>query len=99
MDASIYIPRRLDDPWKLGFWDVDVAAPVLFGALVGYLSGGKLAFFICVGAGLLLARWIAHTKHDKHPAFVLHWLYWHLPSTPLTSLHATPPSYLRRLVG
>ncbi len=30
MQSSTYIPRRLDDAWKIGFWDADVAAPVLF---------------------------------------------------------------------
>ena len=30
MQADTYIPRRLDDQWKIGFWDVDVAAPILF---------------------------------------------------------------------
>jgi len=29
MQADTYIPRRLDDPWKIGFWDIDVAAPVI----------------------------------------------------------------------
>ena len=99
MNDSTYIPRRLDDPWKIGFWDVDVAAPVLFGALVGYLSANKLSFFVCLGIGWLLASWVSHTKQDKHPAFVLHWLYWHLPSLPMTALYTSPPSYLRRLVG
>ena len=28
MQADTYIPRRLDDQWKIGFWDVDVAAAV-----------------------------------------------------------------------
>jgi len=38
MQADTYIPRRLDDQWKIGFWDVDVAAPILFMFFVGYLS-------------------------------------------------------------
>jgi conjugal transfer pilus assembly protein TraL len=29
MQADTYIPRRLDDQWKIGFWDIDVAAPIL----------------------------------------------------------------------
>jgi conjugal transfer pilus assembly protein TraL len=44
MRANTYIPRRLDDPWKIGFWDLDVAAPFLFGLFLGYLSGSKLSF-------------------------------------------------------
>ena len=37
MQADTYIPRRLDDQWKVGFWDVDVAAPLLFGLFMGYM--------------------------------------------------------------
>jgi len=42
MRTDTYIPRRLDDSWKIGFWDVDVAAPALFAFFIGYLSGTKL---------------------------------------------------------
>ncbi|MDO8777346.1 MAG: type IV conjugative transfer system protein TraL, partial [Burkholderiaceae bacterium] len=48
MQADTYIPRRLDDQWKIGFWDIDVAAPVLFFFFVGYLSGSKLSFAACM---------------------------------------------------
>ena len=30
MEAKTYIPRRLDDQWKIGWWDLDVAVPFLF---------------------------------------------------------------------
>ena len=42
---------------------------------------------------------IARIKADKHPAFAVHWLYWHLPTSPLTAMRATPPSHIRRMVG
>ena len=99
MHADTYIPRRLDDQWKIGFWDVDVAAPILFGLFLGYLSGSKLSFALCFGAGLLGSRWIARIKADKHPAFAMHWAYWALPTNPATALRATPPSHIRRMVG
>jgi conjugal transfer pilus assembly protein TraL len=99
MHADTYIPRRLDDQWKVGFWDMDVAAPVIFGLFLGWVAGTKMAFAVCVAIGLWAARWIARTKADKHPAFAMHWLYWHLPTSPLTAMHATPPSHLRRMVG
>ena len=38
MYADTFIPRRLDDQWKIGFWDVDVAAPILFGLFMGYVA-------------------------------------------------------------
>ena len=38
MQTDTYIPRRLDDQWKIGFWDIDVAAPFCFSIFVGYVS-------------------------------------------------------------
>jgi conjugal transfer pilus assembly protein TraL len=99
MQTDTYIPRRLDDSWKIGFWDIDVATPVLFGAFLGYVSDTKLSFAICMATGIAGSRWVSRLKADKHPAFALHWLYWHLPASPLTAMRATPPSHLRRLVG
>ncbi|MBL8304818.1 MAG: type IV conjugative transfer system protein TraL [Ideonella sp.] len=99
MSTDTYIPRRLDDQWKLGFWDADVAAPFVFGLFAGYLSSSKLAFGLCVLAGWMGSRWVARIKADKHTAFAIHWLYWHLPPTPITAMRATPPSHIRRMVG
>ena len=52
-----------------------------------------------MAAGIAVSRWIARLKSDKHPAFALHWLYWHLPVNPATAMRATPPSHIRRMVG
>ena len=37
MQSDTYIPRRLDDQWKLGFWDADVAFPFVFALFVALL--------------------------------------------------------------
>lgn len=99
MQADTYIPRRLDDQWKIGIWDADVAAPVLFFAFMGYTSGSKYAFVICLAIGIYLSRWMGRIKSDKHPNFALHWLYWHLPTNPISSMRLTPPSSIRRMIG
>jgi len=99
VQADTYIPRRLDDAWKIGFWDADVAAPVLLGFFIGYVSGSKVAFGVSMAAGIMVSRWFARIKADKHPAFALHWMYWHLPENPITRMKATPPSHIRRMVG
>lgn len=99
MQADTYIPRRLDDQWKLGLWDFDVAFPVLFSIFIGYLASSKLGFLFAVCAGVAVSRWLSRKKADKHPAFVLHWTYWYLPANPLTSMRATPPSHIRKMVG
>jgi len=99
MQTETYIPRRLDDQWKLGFWDADVATPILFCFIVGYLSGSKMSFAICMGIGIYLSRWLSRIKADKHPSFAMHWFYWSMPANPLTAMRATPPSHVRRMVG
>ena len=94
-DVSLEIPRRLNDPPRMFWWDLDVSLLVLASALVGMLCG----FFLsgCV-IGVLLAAAFGRAKSGKHPAYALHLLYWHLPAA-VTGLKRTPPSYLRELAG
>lgn len=99
MQQDTFIPRRLDDQWKLGFWDADIAVPFLFFIFVGWMADSKLGFVLCTAAGFFLSRWISRAKADKHAAYALHWAYWALPSSPVTAMRATPPSHLRRMVG
>ena len=94
-DISLEIPRRLNDPPRLFWWDLDVSLLVLACALVGMLSG----FFLSgCAAGFLLAAAYSRTKSGKHPAFALHLLYWTFPAA-ITGLKRTPPSYLREMMG
>ncbi|MCK7499561.1 MAG: type IV conjugative transfer system protein TraL [Comamonadaceae bacterium] len=45
-------------PWKIGFWDADVAAPVLFCFFVGYMSGSQARLRAAAGGGdLTSSRW------------------------------------------
>lgn len=99
MQTDTYIPRRLDDQWKIGFWDMDVAFPFAFSIFIGYMASSKIGFCLWVCMGLYLSRWISRNKADKHPAFAMHWAYWALPSNPITALRTTPPSHIRRMVG
>ena len=94
-DVSFEIPRRLNDPPRMFWWEIDVALLVLGAALAGMISG----FFMSGCAlGVLLAAAYARAKSGKHPAFALHLLYWHVPPA-VTGLKRTPPSYLRELLG
>ena len=94
-----YIPRRLDDQWKLGLWDVDVAMPVLASLFLGMMAGSKLALGIAALGGLALARWMQRMKASTHPAIVLHFLYWYLPANPVFAQKTVPPAGLDRMVG
>jgi len=94
-DASFEIPRRLNDPPRMFWWDLDISLVVVAAALVGMVSG----FFMsgCV-VGVLLASAYSRMKSGKHPAFALHLLYWYLPAVVM-GLKRTPPSYLREMAG
>ena len=52
---STYIPRRLDDQWKICLWDMDVAVPWLvafgifytaLGGITGMIVGGAAGTFV-----------------------------------------------------
>jgi len=94
-DVSHEIPRRLNDPPRMFWWDIDVALLFLSAGLAGMVAG----FFLtgCV-AGVLLAWAYGRAKAGQHPAFALHLLYWTLPGF-VTGLKRTPPSHLRELLG
>lgn len=99
MQTDTYIPRRLDDTWKIGMWDADVAAPVLFCFFVGYMARSMVAFCVAMAVGIAISRWLSRVKADKHPSFALHWMYWYLPTNPATKMRATPPSDVVRMIG
>lgn len=99
MHSDTYIPRRLDDQWKIGFWDADVAAPPLFACMAGYVSGSTMVWVVSIAVALVISRWLTRVKADKHPSFALHWLYWWMPANPVSALRCTPPSHLLRMVG
>lgn len=94
-DVSLEIPRRLNDPPRMFWWEIDVALLFLGAVLAGMVAG----FFVtgCL-AGALLAWAYGKAKSGEHPAFALHLLYWHLPAF-VSGLKRTPPSDQRELVG
>ncbi|MFY7873072.1 MAG: type IV conjugative transfer system protein TraL [Limnohabitans sp.] len=93
--TALEIPRRLNDPPRMFWWEIDVSLLFLGAVLAGMLAG---YFVTGCAAGALLAWAYGKTKSGEHPAFALHLLYWHLPSA-VTALQRTPPSHLRELVG
>jgi conjugal transfer pilus assembly protein TraL len=101
MATETRIPRRLDDVWKLGFIDLDVALPFvvifLFAALADSFQFGWKTL-LGVFMGVWASRWYSRRRADKHPAFMLHLAYWFLPSI-FSPLKRTPPSHFRRMIG
>lgn len=97
--TNTYIPRRLDDQWKVGLWEMDVAVPWLFIVMLFYsTTGGMLGTLLGVGVASYVGRLISRSKGDHHPAFALHWAYWHLPEFVI-KMNCLPPSHYRRMIG
>jgi conjugal transfer pilus assembly protein TraL len=94
-EPSLQIPRRLNDPPRIFWWDFDVALLWLSCMLAGLLIGAPFT-----GAALgTAAGWAwGRARAGAHPAYALHLLYWHLPAG-ISGLKRTPPSHLRRLIG
>ena len=94
-EVTFEIPRRLNDPPRMFWWEIDVALLFLGAVLAGMLAG----FFLTgCAAGALLAWAYGKARSGEHPAFALHWLYWHLPAA-VSGLKRTPPSHQRDLMG
>ncbi|MEM8985157.1 MAG: type IV conjugative transfer system protein TraL [Pseudomonadota bacterium] len=93
--SDYYIPKRLDDPEKIGFWTIDeaiaIAGPfalgIVFKAIVVGIVGGLACYFI-----------LKKMKGSARENFALYMLYWHFPSR-LLQLKSTPSSFKRRLAG
>lgn len=94
-DAASNIPRRLNDPPRMFWWELDLALLVLASTLLGMVAG---YFMSGVAAGVLTAWVYGRMKSGKHPAYALHLIYWYLPDA-VVKLKCTPPSHLRELVG
>lgn len=96
MENQLYdIPRRINDPPKLFFFDLDISlcfiSGFFFGAMFDALITGSVI-------GFLLAMAFAKLKTGKHPYFSVHLMYWHLPPIAM-KLRRTPPSYIREMKG
>jgi conjugal transfer pilus assembly protein TraL len=94
-ELALEIPRRLNDPPRMFWWEIDIALLFLAAVLAGLVSG----FFVSgCAVGVLVAWAYGKAKSGEHPAFALHLVYWHLPGA-VSGLKRTPPSHLRELMG
>ncbi len=87
------IPKRLNEPMKILFWDFDVvlvfSIGVMFGILTSYMMMGLFLGMFFAGA------W-QKTKSGKSKGFAIHWLYWEIGLSPF---RRTPKSAKRDFLG
>lgn len=98
MEDQSYILRRLDDPWKIGLWELDVALPFSFCAFMGMMRGTAVGLVVGVALGFFISRTVSRIKAAKHPGFFKHILYWMLPPM-LSRIKSLPPSAQHEMVG
>lgn len=94
MDFSI--PLTHDDPPKMLLWDFDLAIIFMVGVVFGIISG-----FLLMGVvvGVWGARWYSKKKAGKHKMYVVHVMYWFLPSELVFPFPTLPPSSTREFIG
>lgn len=92
-DVSHYIPRRLDDPPKLLFFDQDVG---MIGVLV--MGVGVAVGFPLIGLamGVMVGFFLNKLKAGGHPGMTAHLGYW---VTGIPAPKSLPPSHVRELNG
>jgi conjugal transfer pilus assembly protein TraL len=90
------IPRRHDDPPKLLLWDFDQALIFMLFLVMGLLSDMLVSSFVL---GILAAKKYSRIKAGKHRMFLIHLMYWHLPSEMILGIKALPPSATREFIG
>ncbi|MBK6742673.1 MAG: type IV conjugative transfer system protein TraL [Hydrogenophilales bacterium] len=99
MDGS-RILRRLDDPWKLGLWEMDVAGTFVFFLMLGLMKGSITAFFLSAVVGWFASTRISKLKAMRHTGFLWHFLFWWLPQEAMFIPRGiVPPSHYREMVG
>lgn len=89
------IPQHLDTPFKiiLWTWDEVIAFSIPFFSLFLFLNAPLTA----VGVGGSLVMLLKKMKGEEGHYFLAHMAYWHLP--PFVMYKATPPSYIREILG
>lgn len=90
------IPRKHDEPAKLLLWDFDQALLFMIAVVFGILSDLLL---LGVAIGIWGGRWYGKQKVGRHRMFVVHLMYWFLPSEWAFPFPALPPSSTREFIG
>lgn len=94
--SSYYVPQHLDEPFKLILWTVDEFLLFMTPMLILMFFFSSPIWGMVLG-GLLMTG-IRKIKGEQGHYFIKNLCYWYLPSW-VFQCRATPPSYLRELIG
>ncbi|MBF2735040.1 MAG: type IV conjugative transfer system protein TraL [Betaproteobacteria bacterium AqS2] len=89
------VPLHIEEPPRLLFMDLRQFCLLVAGLGLGIACDATVAGTL---AGAVLAKLHGGLTANRHPRYLMHAAYWHLPGWVL-SLRRTPPSCLRLFVG
>jgi conjugal transfer pilus assembly protein TraL len=90
-----HIPQYLDEPFKIMLWTIDEFLLFLVPFLLLMFVFGSPLWGLMVGALCMYA--VRKIKGEQGHYFIFNVMYWYLPE--IIQFKATPPSYLRQLLG
>ena len=76
-DDDTLVVRRLNDAWRIAWFDAAVVMPMLFCVMVGFLVGQKV---LLAAFGGYLSFQVQRLKAAQHPSFLSHFFRWILPA-------------------
>ncbi|MBL8511839.1 MAG: type IV conjugative transfer system protein TraL [Betaproteobacteria bacterium] len=95
-DHTTRIARRLNDAWRIAWFDAVVVMPFLMFFMLGLITDQKL---FCITVGLGISFGIQRLKAAQHPAFFSHLSRWIVPSGLTTRRSSFPPPDVQGRIG
>lgn len=90
-----YIPQHLDAPFKIAIFTIaDLAFILVPFFVIAFVFQQQILALVVSAVFFVVARKLKG-EEDNH--FYKHFIYWHLP--PIIPYKATPPSYVREIIG
>jgi len=89
MTANTKVTRRLNDKWRIAWFDAIVVLPFLFFLMMGFATGNKILGGV---VGLAAAWQLQRLKASKHASFLTHFFRWVSPRWALFGRFESFPS-------
>ena len=70
----VRVPRYIDAPMQIAFWEFDEIAPMVLLMAFGIMSGTLTYMFILM---FVVTKWYQKYKSTARRGALLHWMWWH----------------------
>lgn len=90
-----YMPRHLDDPYKIAYFTIDEVIFLLVPFFLALLIFNSPFYGLMLGGAFVAL--IKKLKGQEGHYFIYHMAYWFLPQ--IIRFRSTPASYIREILG